>query len=75
MEDKGRTNLSNELRGRRISIKASETEEEEERGWDKEVTMMMRSSMMSKCLEGKCSIPSLVNNVVVDDIESNCFSG
>ena len=75
VEDKGRTNLSNELRGRRISIKASETEEEEERGWDKEATMMMRSAVMSKCLEDKCSVPSLVNNVAVDDIQLNCFSG
>ena len=70
MEEKGKTNLSNELRGKVINARKIEKDEEEERGWYKEATMMNRSSVVSDCLEGKCSIPSLV-----DDIEENYFTG
>ena len=36
---------------------------------------MVRSSVMSNCLEGKCSFPALVNDVLVDGIEGNYFAG
>ena len=55
-EDKGRTFMSNELRGSRISPLKLETQEEEEASLYREVSMLYRSSTASECIAGNVEL-------------------
>lgn len=66
--DKGKTNLSNELRGKVIAPRKIETEEEENCSFVKATNMLIRSSVGLNCTDGKCEVPQLV-----DDLEENHY--
>ena len=66
--EKGRTNMSNELRGSRISLLKAETEEEYDQSYSKEVAMLLKSSAVSGCImEAEQVHP-------VDSLRDNYFS-
>ena len=66
--DKGRTYMSNELRGSRISLLKAETEEEYDQSCSKEVAMLLKSSAVSGCIIGAGQAHP------VDSLRDNYFS-
>ena len=66
--DKGRTYMSNELRGSRISLLKAETEEEYDQSCSKEVAMLLKSSAVSGCIIGAGQVHP------VDSLRDNYFS-
>ena len=67
--DKGRTNMSNELRGSILAPRKLETSDEEKKSWNKEVEMLLKSADTKNYL-------GLGGEIITDEtLEENYFSG